>query len=559
MKKSFSTFFLSLFFPFFYFSQPESLYCPHQFLVQITREVQIDEVIRFNSLLNGSPTMLRLVSVPSNAMNIYLLEGNSTADENLLLRKIISTPGVTLAQFNHYMQERSTLPNDTYFGSMWSLNNTGQSGGTPDADIDAPEAWDISTGGLTAEGDSIVVAVVDGGFQLSHPDLSFWKNYDEIPGNGIDDDGNGYIDDINGWNAVSHSPSIGNNNHGTHVAGTIGAKGNSGTGTTGISWNVKVMAVQGSTGTEAIAVEAYDYILQTRRLYDQTSGQRGAFIVATNSSFGVDQGQPSNFPIWCAMYDSLGAAGILSAGATANQNWNIDVVGDIPTGCSSPYLISVTNTTRTDVKYTSAGYGINTIDLGAPGTSIYSTVPTSTWSMNNWTGTSMATPHVAGTLGLMYAAACQEFIQDYKLDPAGKALLMRNYLLNGVDTLLSMSNLCSTGGRLNAFQSLQQVLSYPACVSTGFDHVGPSTSPFIRGVFPNPFADDCELEYISAGGEIKFMLFDISGKLIREMNHESHSGYNRHTLHFEQLSAGLYLLSVQENNRQGNFIKLIKH
>jgi hypothetical protein len=554
-----STFFVLLFFSrFLAFSQSESSHVKSQFLVMLESSGSLNSILVQNKLIKNRLTGLSLVRKLSTSMKVYLLQADSTIDENALLTQIRSTSGVTFAQFNHYMDSRSTVPNDTYFNSMWSLHNTGQSGGTPDADIDAPEAWDISTGGITSTGDTIVVAVVDGGFQLTHPDLNFWKNYHEIPGNGIDDDGNGYVDDVNGWNAVSHSPSIGNNSHGTHVSGTIGARGNSGTGTTGISWNVKVMAVQGSTGTEAIAVEAYDYILQTRRLYNQTNGALGAFVVATNSSFGVDQGQPANFPIWCAMYDSLGSVGILSAGATANQNWNIDVVGDIPTACSSPYLISVTNTTRNDVKYTSAGYGLTTIDVGAPGTSIYSTVPTSTWSMTNWTGTSMATPHVAGTIGLMFAAACPQFIQDYKADPAGFALVMRDYLLNAVDTISSLANLCSTGGRINAFRSLQNVQSYSGCLSTSIIN-NELENALLIGLYPNPANDYCEIEYQSNTSEISICFFDLAGKLCRRISRVSNPGYNRHTLSLEELSSGIYFVELRSGGSISRSLKMIKY
>jgi subtilisin family serine protease len=558
MRKSFSTIVVFLVITLFGFSQIESPHVKAQYLVLLQNQDQLPTVLEKNQFISNRFTNLVLIRQLSSSMSIFLLQSDSLVNENIVLNQLRATPGVTLAQFNHYIASRSTFPNDTYFSSMWSLNNTGQSGGTPDADIDAPEAWDITTGGITSTGDTIVVAVVDGGFQLTHPDLNFWKNYNEIPGNGFDDDGNGYIDDRNGWNAVSHSPSLGSNSHGTHVSGTIGARGNSGTGTTGISWNVKVMAVQGSTGTESVAVEAYDYILQTRRLYNQSGGAKGAFVVATNSSFGVDQGQPANFPIWCAMYDSLGSEGILSAGATANQNWNIDVVGDIPTACVSPYLISVTNTTRNDVKYTSAGYGLTTIDIGAPGTSIYSTIPTSTWSMTNWTGTSMATPHVAGTIGLMFAAACPQFIQDYKANPAGLAIVMRDYLLNAVDTLTVLSNLCATGGRLNAFNSLQNVQSYAGCLSTSYSNEE-NSEPLMLGIYPNPASDICELEYRATHTEISFRFFDITGKLLKEISRKSVLGYNRHTLNIAELPAGIYFVQLCSNGQTTHSIKLMKY
>lgn len=367
---------------------------------------------------------------------------------------------VAMAQHNHTVELRAT-PNDASFaGQQWALNNTGQTGGTPDADVDAPEAWDITTGGVTALGDTIVVAVVDGGFQLNHPDLvpNLWVNRGEIPGNSIDDDGNGYIDDINGWDAYNNDGGIPSNQHGTHVAGIVGARGNNSIGISGVNWNVKLMCIAGSSGTESVVVAAYSYAATMRERYNNSNGTTGAFVVSTNASFGVDFGQASNYPIWCAFYDTLGAVGILNAGAGPNQNTNIDTQGDIPTTCPSQYLIAVTNTTNTDARNGSCGYGPINMDIGAPGTNIYSTVPTSTYQ--NLTGTSMATPHVAGAIGLYYAAACPLFIQDYKQNPSALALQMRNYLLTGVDSITSMATTTSSRGRLNLYKGLLRVQTY---------------------------------------------------------------------------------------------------
>ena len=330
---------------------------------------------------------------------------------------------------------------------MWGLNNTGQTGGTIDADIDAPEAWQLTTSGLTAAGDSIASAVIDGGFYLNHTDMNFWKNWYEIPGNGIDDDTNGYVDDVNGWNAYNNNGNVtASGTHGTHVSGTIGALGNNNLGVTGVNWNIKVVAIQGSSGTESIVLRAYGYALKLRRMYNQTNGVKGAFIVSTNSSFGVDYGQPANFPLWCAFYDSLGSAGILSACATANLNINVDVQGDIPTACPSDWMVAVTNTTNTDAKNSGAAYGLTTIDLGAPGTSILSTTTASNYGTS--TGTSMATPHVAGAIAFMYAVAPLSWIQQYKLTPAPYALQVKQKIMQGVDIKPSMVNTVS-GGRLN--------------------------------------------------------------------------------------------------------------
>jgi len=399
--------------------------------------------------------------VLSERYRIYLLSFDPTLiNTEKIIYDISRNEYVALAQHNHIVQHRAT-PNDPSFaGQQWGMNNTGQTGGTNDADIDAPEAWNITTGGVTATGDTIVVAVIDGGFQLTHTDLqaNIFRNYDEIAGNGVDDDGNGYVDDINGWDAYNNDGGVPSDQHGTHVAGIIGARGNNSTGVAGVNWNVKILPVAGSSGNEATVVRAYSYVAAMRELYNTSNGTKGAFVVSTNASFGVDFGQPASYPIWCAFYDTLGTLGILNAGAGPNSNTNIDAQGDIPTTCPSLYMIAVTNTTNTDARNNSCGYGPINMDIGAPGTNIYSTVPTSTYQ--NLTGTSMATPHVAGAIGLYYAAACPLFIQDYKQNPSALALQMRSYLLTGVDSITSMATTTSSRGRLNLHKGILKLQTY---------------------------------------------------------------------------------------------------
>jgi subtilisin family serine protease len=402
----------------------------------------------------------------SRRMNIWLYEynpaGMTADDHSVLLANVRNHKDVFLAQFNHPIKLRSTFPNDPNFNLQWNLNNTGQSGGTPDADIDAPEAWDIAKGDTTVFGDQIVVAIIDGGCDLNHVDIDFFKNIYDIPGNGLDDDTNGYIDDYDGWNAYNSNGTIPSSSHGTHVAGIAAAIGNNATGVSGINWGVKVMPIAGSSTYESVVVEAYGYVVEMRARYNETNGARGAFVVSTNSSFGVDYGNPDDYPVWCAMYDSMGVLGVLSAAATANLNINIDVYGDVPTACPSDFLLSVTNTTNTDVKNSGAAYGATTIDLGAPGTNVYSTTPGNNYGY--MTGTSMASPHVCGAVALLYAAACPALIQQYRTDPATVALIMKQYLLDGTDPIPALQGITVSGGRLNIYNSLQLVENHPCGV-----------------------------------------------------------------------------------------------
>lgn len=402
----------------------------------------------------------------SKRLNIWLFETNDRVESHeAKMDRLSKNPDVRVVQNNHTnIVLRESIPNDPGYFQQWAPSI-----------MQLPEAWEtFTTGGITAMGDTIVVAVIDGGVYLDHEDLSFWTNTHENPINGIDDDGNGYVDDCYGWNAYNHDGSIVIDNHGTHVSGIIGAVGNNGTGICGVNWNVKIMPVCGSSGNESVVVEAYSYVLEMRARYNESNGAKGAFVVATNSSFGVDFGNPNDYPIWCSMYDEMGSVGIMSCGAGPNMNVNVDLVGDVPSACPGNYLIGVTNTTQDDVKSDIAGYGVNSIDIGAPGTDIYSTIYN---GYASFTGTSMATPQVTGTIALMYAAMPEEMILACKNDPANFCLIVRESLLEGADHLTSLEGLVDDARRLNAYGALQKVRAY-----VGIDE---NAEPLFK-VYPNP-------------------------------------------------------------------------
>ncbi len=470
----------------FVMSQSKENFVPGEVMVQLTSKAVLPQLLFTYNLTNAHTISARF--------NIYLLKFNSKQMSNNLVIKMLSGEKTVInVQNNHIINLRENterIPNDSLFSNQWSLLNTGQAGGTAGADIDAILAWDITTGGVTALGDTIVVAIVDGGSDLNNKDLDFWKNRNEIPNNNIDDDHNGYIDDYDGWNAYTHNGNIPLSVHGVHVSGIAGAIGNNGKGITGVNWNVKTLPVAGDSEYESIVVEALSYIFVVREKYDQTNGVQGAFVVADNCSFGVDNGQPVNFPIWEAMYDSLGQLGILSMGATANHHWDIDSVGDVPTGFTTDYMISVTNTTKRDELYPNAGYGTTTIDLGAPGTLILSLGLNNTFRYSS--GTSMATPHVTGAAALLMAAADSAFIIRYKNNPAEGALMIKHYLLSGVDDIADLQGVTVSGGRLNIFNSINLLLDAPK-LTTNFDTVHHSISM-------NSYAIDT-LKITNSGGD----------------------------------------------------------
>jgi hypothetical protein len=395
----------------------------------------------------------------SQQLGIWLMAYDTeSVSDQILLKQLKRSELVASVQFNHRISLREFIPDDPEFHNQWALKNTGQSGGIEDADIDGTDAWDISSNtGTSVFGDTVVMAIVDDGFAMGHEDMNYWKNRQEIPNNGLDDDDNGYVDDYDGWNAYYHSGYIQPKDHGQHVAGIAGARGNNGLGVCGVNWNGRVMTVAGSSTIESTVVEAYGYVYKMRSLYDETNGEKGAYVVVTNSSFGVDLGDPDDYPIWGAMYDSLGSLGILSVGSTINGIWNVDEAGDVPTSFTSDFLIAVTNTTNKDEKNLAAGYGPISIDLGAPGRGILSTKIPNTYGY--LTGTSMSAPQVTGSIALMFSSADASLMQRYSEEPEILAVFMKNVLLDGVDQLPGFDTLCASGGRLNVNNALQILLN----------------------------------------------------------------------------------------------------
>lgn len=402
-------------------------------------------------------------------------------NETRFLESIRNTRGVKAAQFNHLIEYR-LIPDDPQFVKQWQYLNDGSNGGVVGADIDVDLAWNLTTGGLTPQGDTIVACVIDGGMDADHLDFgdNLWKNWDEIPNNGIDDDNNGYVDDFNGWSTYDDNDDVfRGGSHGTPVAGIIGAQGNNGVGVSGVNWDVKLMIIRGG-GNEAAALEAYAYPYKMRKLYNDTNGEEGAFVVTTNASWGTDLLHWQDAPIWCSFYDSLGMIGIISCGATANANYNIDEDGDMPTSCPSDYLISVTNMNIDDVKVSGAGYGLETIDLGAYGQGTWTTKLGNTYG--GFGGTSGATPHVTGAVALAYSMDCDLLADLSKSNPGQAAILVKEFILNGVKPNQSLEGKTRTGGKLNVNNSLLLLDNFcgdcPFPVGLDFDTIGAEHASF---------------------------------------------------------------------------------
>lgn len=377
---------------------------------------------------------------------------------------------------NHKVTLRGAVPkmsSDPLLEQQWNMGLDAQNVG-----INAVPAWqDFGSRSYDSGFNDIVIAIVDGGFDINHPDLTYnkWVNYREIAGNGKDDDGNGYVDDINGWDVSSNSGRIASADHGTHVAGIIGARGNNWRGIAGVNWRARIMYVSsGNLGDTASTMSAYSYILKQKKIWIESQGKRGANVVAVNSSFGIDgvQCSASGFQVWNDMINELGKAGVLSIAATSNFEVNVDKNGDIPTSCDSPYLLAVTNSNRDGTKATGkewdtvtepsfsnlgSGFGENHIDLAAPGDEILSTAertpaPTSQLYTAQ-SGTSFSTPHVAGAIGYLHSVASQAFNKRYLADPASASLELKKVILSTVTPVPAMIGLTKTGGILNLHEA----------------------------------------------------------------------------------------------------------
>lgn len=499
-------------------AEAEKAFVENEFIIWLEEGVDAAEFAA------NSSEQIKPKQLLSKSLNIWLFEiTNNSKQRGAIFSNLSRNGNIKHIQNNHInLNLREKTPDDPLFSQQWAPTK-----------MQLPLAWEkYTTGGYTATGDTIVVAVIDQGFALNHEDLNYWKNTREIPNNGIDDDNNGYIDDYDGWNAYSNNANIPSDSHGTHVAGIIGAIGNNGKGVAGANWNVKVMPIAGSSGTESTVVAAYSYALEMRKKYNETNGKEGAFVVATNSSFGIDYGNPANFPIWCSMYDEMGKLGILSSAASPNRHVNVDQVGDMPSTCSSNYVIGITNTTSADVKNSAAGYGVNNIDIGAPGTDILSTVPGNSYRKS--TGTSMATPQVSGVIALMYAAMPEAMIQAYKNDPAIFALTVKQHLLDGADKLASLDGLVANSRRLNAHGAIEKALG-------NLNSIDEILSGSIS-IYPNPAVNELRVE----SGEYqinKITLFDTTGKNLR-VNSMANSGREQ-VIDLSQLSPGVYFIRLE--------------
>ncbi|MBI5679539.1 MAG: S8 family serine peptidase [Methanobacterium sp.] len=387
----------------------------------------IDEISQNAHLQTGATVLkeynevkgLQLVKIPTS---ISLQDAVAIYKQN---------PYVIYAEPN-YVYKNELIPNDPAYTAnyLWGLPK-----------INAPAAWDITTGSS-----NVIIAVVDTGINLLHPDLSgnLWVNTGEIPGNGIDDDHNGYIDDVYGWNFLANTNDVSDDNsHGTHVAGIIAAVSNNAQGVTGVIWNAKIMPLKflDSTGHGYVedAVSAISY-----------ATRMGAHII--NCSWG-GTGYSQ------ALKDIIDASSALVVCAAGNNyGMDVDVSPMYPASYTSSNIIAVAATEQADNLASFSNYGLNSVDVAAPGLSIYSTIP---GSYGYKSGTSMATPYVSGLAGLIKS-----------LNPGLNSLQIKYTIMGNVDYIASLSGKTFTGGRINAVKALTNIIT---------DTITPIASADLRG------------------------------------------------------------------------------
>lgn len=313
-----------------------------------------------------------------------------------------------------YIYTSSVVPNDPGYANLWGMTN-----------IKAPEAWDVFTGAP-----NLVVADIDTGVDYTHPDLAanIWTNPGEIAGNGIDDDNNGFVDDIHGWDfANDDNDPFDGNGHGSHTSGTFGAVGNNGVGVAGVNWNVKIMALKfltdAGSGSTSDAIDAVQYATDMQ-------------VKVSNNSWGggsYDQ----------ALYDAINSSksiGHLFIAAAGNNGLNNDRRPHYPSSYNLDNIIAVAAIDSSDLKASWSNYGATSVDLGAPGVSIYSTIP---GGYDYYNGTSMATPHVTGVAALLYG-----------LHPDWTYQQVRDAILDNVRLVSSLAGKTVTGGTLDAAAAL---------------------------------------------------------------------------------------------------------
>ncbi len=459
-------------------NQSQSGYVPDQVLVKMKPIVQRDLFARrqfANEILSARRFRAESLDIePSlqtdadeNQAGIFLVQLDGSLSVEEAIREAENDPRVEFAEPNRRLAPADTIPNDALFTNMWALHNTTVTG----ADIAAPRAWDLTTGS-----NNVVVAITDTGVDIQHPDLAanIWSNPGETPNNNIDDDNNGLIDDVNGWNFEANNNQLFNSisfdAHGTSVAGIIGAVGNNGSGITGVAWNVILMPlkfINNGTGDTSGAVKAINYAIAQRN--------KGVNVRVINASWGPT-GASCNDSFSKSLKKAIQAAGdagitfVCSAGngdcGTNRNGDDLDAAPEYPAswGGELTNVLSVGAVDSTDAVPFFSNFGHNNISVAAPGFAVLTTVPRGfsglqdIASYSTQTGTSFSAPHVTGIAALLAAR-----------EPALTPAQIKQRIIATAEPLLPLASKIKSAGRANAFNALTN--SVPAVSTPGINGV----------------------------------------------------------------------------------------
>ncbi len=422
-------------------AQPDR-FTPNQLIVKFAPATPAADVFALRASVGGNVAH-RFSSIGAELWNV---SGIGVPDA---VARLKSSRGVVYAEPNYLVHADDVFPDDPRFGTQWGLHNIGQSGGTVDADIDAPEAWTFETGS------DVLVGVIDTGVDWDHPDLAanIFVNPGEIADNHLDDDQNGFIDDVHGWDFLNEDNDPDDDNgHGTHVAGIIAARGNNGVGVAGVAWSARILPLKFlssiGTGSTADAIRAVEYAT--------AMGVR----LTNNSWGGIAYSQALSDAI-----EEAGEANILFVAASGNNGANSDAFAHYPASFTLPNIISVLSSDATDARSPFSNFGVISVDLAAPGADIVSTFPGDRYATAS--GTSMAAPFVCGAVCVMWSAAPTLTYQE-----------VRDAILNSVDKIPSLQGVTATGGRLNLNGMMSQLDDVPpaAIADLGVQSTGSTTA-----------------------------------------------------------------------------------
>lgn len=464
----------------------------NELIVQLRQGERMSDLLPY--LDQRHPAAALHVRTVASTLNIHLLRFDPEQwPAETLLEWLGRQKMVEGVQYNYKVEFRAR-PNDPDYDFQWGAERIGM-----------PDVWEVTQGGTSALGDTIVVAILDSGFDLEHDDLAgnIWTNTAEVLGDSVDNDENGYIDDVYGWNFSGDNPEIAYGEHGLNVAGVLGAKGNNNQGIAGINWNIKMMLLS-ITYVDNI-ISAYEYVVEQRKRYNQSNGQEGAFVVATNASFGLATPMfCDEQPLWGSMYDLLGEQGVLTGAGAANEMRNVDEVGDVPTSCESDFLLTVLNGTEEEERQSSSAYGSVSIDMAAPGENSYTLRIPNGYGVFN--GNSAAAPHLTGAITMLYSLPCELLAEEALSNPKETALWVRSVLLESVDAQPGFEGITATGGRLNVRNAMDKIA----------DQCGGTSGPFeLVNLFPNPADDILTIVYETPDNErYEFRVYNALGQLV---------------------------------------------